>query len=133
MGLTLAKCPACGADLNLEINRDYFFCPHCGSKVLQKDERIIIEHVSRTIDEVKLRKLELEEKKRLEKEAEEKRNSFRLGIFFLLLGIGLIVGGLFAKEWERYTMMPFGAMFALLGAIFTIPSIQRHSKEKDTK
>ena len=51
MGLTLAKCPACGAELNLETDSDYFYCPHCGSKVLQQENKIVIEHVNRTVDE----------------------------------------------------------------------------------
>lgn len=54
MGLTLAKCPACGAELNLETDRDYFYCPNCGSKVLKHDERIVIEHVVRTINEAEV-------------------------------------------------------------------------------
>ena len=63
MGLTLAKCPACGADLNLETDRDFFYCPHCGSKVLKDADRIVIEHVTRTIDEAKIKEVELEHKK----------------------------------------------------------------------
>lgn len=63
MGLTLAKCPACGADLNLETDRDYFYCPHCGSKVLQQEDRIVIEHVSRTVDEAEVEKVKLQREK----------------------------------------------------------------------
>ena len=72
MGLTLAKCPACGAELNLEVDKDYFYCPHCGSKVLKQDERIVIEHVIRTVNEAKVKKEELKQAKVAAK-TEEKR------------------------------------------------------------
>lgn len=78
MGLTVAKCPACGVNLDLETDNDYFFCPHCGSKVLQQDNRIVIEHVSRTVDEAEVRRIELEEKKRIEKSEEQKQTAENL-------------------------------------------------------
>lgn len=59
MGLTVARCPACGASLDLETDRDYFFCPHCGSKVIQQDEKIVIEHVIRKVDEAKVKQAEV--------------------------------------------------------------------------
>ena len=72
MALTLEKCPACGADLNLETDRDYFYCPYCGSKVANRDQRIIVEHVLRTVDEAKVKKTELQRAK-VEAEVEKKR------------------------------------------------------------
>ena len=33
MGFIALKCPQCGADLNVEDNRDFMFCSYCGSKV----------------------------------------------------------------------------------------------------
>ena len=63
MGLTVAKCPACGANLDLETDKDYFFCPHCGAKVLQESDHIVVEHVTRTIDEAKIKEIELEHHK----------------------------------------------------------------------
>ena len=71
MGLTLAKCPACGAELNLETDRDYFYCPHCGSKVMQVDDRIVIEHVNRTINEAEVRKQEFEREKYFHEEQKQ--------------------------------------------------------------
>lgn len=72
MGLTLAKCPACGAELNLETDKDYFYCPHCGSKVLRQEERIVVEHVIRTVDEAKVKKAELKQAK-IEQKTERER------------------------------------------------------------
>lgn len=84
MGLTLAKCPACGAELNLETDKDYFYCPHCGSKVLKHDEKIIIEHVIRTIDEAEIKKAEAN--------VESERNyAERLKLIRPLMGIMLIL------------------------------------------
>lgn len=72
MGLTLAKCPACGAELNLETDKDYFYCPHCGSKVLRNEERMVVEHVIRTVDEAKVKREETIRAK-VEAKAEAKR------------------------------------------------------------
>ena len=72
MGLTLAKCPACGSELNLETDKDYFYCPHCGSKVLKHDERILVEHVVRKVDEAKVRRAEVRQAK-VEADVEKRR------------------------------------------------------------
>ena len=42
MSLVAMKCPACGADIELDSNREFGFCSFCGSKVML--ERIIVEH-----------------------------------------------------------------------------------------
>ena len=94
MGLTLAKCPACGAELNLETDGDYFYCPHCGSKVMQVDDRIAIEHVNRTINEADVRKQEFEREKYFheeQKQAEERKHDSEIGKKLLIVGILLIV------------------------------------------
>lgn len=118
MALMLAKCPACGADLNIETQSDHLFCPYCGSKVVKQSDKIVIETVTRHIEEhvtrtenskdaVKLKRIEVFDKlfnpsqevlDRRKKEAEEKRErnrkegakgDFALGIFFL--GFGVVV------------------------------------------
>lgn len=72
MGLTVARCPSCGANLDLKTDKDYFYCPHCGSKVLQQNDRIVIEHVIRTVDEAKVKREEMKQAKVAAK-TEEKR------------------------------------------------------------
>ena len=102
MGLTVAKCPACGANLNLETDKDYFYCPHCGSKVLQEDNRIVIEHVIRTVDEAKVKKEELKqakvaakvEEKRIEAERQKKLQPLLIVYVIVLF---LIVFMLFSR------------------------------------
>ena len=99
MGLTLAKCPACGAELNLEVDKDYFYCPHCGSKVLKQDERIVIEHVIRTVNEAKVKKEELKqakvaaktEEKRIEAERQKALTPFFTGYVIVLALLFLFI------------------------------------------
>lgn len=42
MGFTAAKCPQCGADIQLDDSREFGFCNYCGTKVMQ--EKIVVEH-----------------------------------------------------------------------------------------
>lgn len=42
MGLVVAKCPSCGANLEFDSNSEFGICEFCGTKVLQ--EKIVIEH-----------------------------------------------------------------------------------------
>ena len=123
MGLTVAKCPACGADLNLEIDRDYFYCPYCGSKVANHDQRIVVEHVSRTIDEAEIKRIELEEKKILEDKERDSSTDVlfhRLGYAFLMPGIALILWSFFSAYSAPIRVLAIaliivGAMFAAIG------------------
>ena len=39
MGLTVLKCPSCGADVDISENRDFCFCSYCGTKIMN-GERI---------------------------------------------------------------------------------------------
>ena len=103
MGFRLAKCPACGAELNLETDGDYFYCPHCGSKVMQVDDRIVIEHVNRTINEAEVRKQEFEREKYFheeQKQAEERKHDNEIGRKLLIVGILLIVAGFIVGRFE---------------------------------
>ncbi len=40
MGFVAVKCPNCGANLNVEEDRDTFFCSYCGSKV-EREKKIV--------------------------------------------------------------------------------------------
>ena len=42
MALVAMKCPACGADIELDNSSEFGFCSFCGSKVMQ--EKIVVEH-----------------------------------------------------------------------------------------
>ena len=82
------KCPECNATLNIEGDRTYAFCTYCGTKILLNNEN---EKIYRHIDEaeikqaetdriIRLKQLEIAEKKRAEKKVEKKaqRNNFTL-------------------------------------------------------
>ena len=123
MGLTLAKCPACGANLNLETDTDYFYCPHCGSKVLQQEDRIVIEHVIRTVDEAKVKRAELKqakieaavEKERIQADRVKEGMPVFLGLTFVLalaflsiakappivMLVAVLFGGLIAYKYVK--------------------------------
>lgn len=40
--LITLKCESCGADLELNVSKDFAFCPYCGTKILIKEESIRI-------------------------------------------------------------------------------------------
>ena len=93
------KCPSCGADLTVkEDNRDFMFCEYCGTKVrlddYQETHRFVDEariQESKDAKELELKKMEFEEKKRQENNAEAKKIEKNwliicaLGIFLLII------------------------------------------------
>ena len=42
MGMIAAKCPQCGAEIQLDDSREFGYCSYCGTKVMQ--EKIVVEH-----------------------------------------------------------------------------------------
>lgn len=42
MGMIAAKCPQCGAEIQLDDSREFGYCSFCGTKVMQ--EKIVVEH-----------------------------------------------------------------------------------------
>lgn len=138
MGLTVARCPACGANLNLEINRDFFYCPHCGSKVVQVDDRIVIEHVNRTIDEAEVRKNEferekyfLEEKKKEEdREKNLKRSKPMMIVGLIAILIGYIIYKVNPNSYDAtgFFFMYIGFLIAFVGFMAFLTSYFRTSR-----
>lgn len=142
MGLTLARCPACGAELNLETDRDYFYCPHCGSKVLQVDDRIVIEHVNRTVDEAEVKRVELEREKHASDEKRLERieqKSDRRSAMILIIGCILIVVGLILDRMSpRYDstgtiLFSLGGLIAVFGMIAYLPAFRNNTNKSDDK
>lgn len=85
MGFKIMKCPACGGDLNIETDRDFLFCQFCGAKLMKDDQKIVIEHIERKIDEA-----EIEKQKLKREEAEHERRSYR--IRRMISGITFVIG-----------------------------------------
>ena len=89
MAFKIAKCPACGADLNIETDKDYLFCQFCGAKLIKDDQKITIEHIERKIDEAEIERTKLER----EKSAYDRVSSAKMG---KICGILTIVGLVFS-------------------------------------
>ena len=53
----VVKCPACGAELNVNSDREFSFCSYCGSKIMLNNEN---EHIYRSIDEARIKEAEIE-------------------------------------------------------------------------
>lgn len=92
MAITLnsIKCPECGATLNIESNRNQFFCSYCGAKVVLTNEN---EYVYRHIDEAEITRAETERIVRLhEMHVEEGGSSLlrTLTIIWVVLSLVLI-------------------------------------------
>lgn len=79
------KCPSCGGELTVkDENRDFMFCEYCGTKVrlddYQETHRFVDEariQESKDAKELELKKMEFEENKRHEHDAQAKKSSHR--------------------------------------------------------
>lgn len=88
--LITVKCPQCGADLDIEEDRQQAFCSYCGAKVLIHNEN---EHIYRYVDEADIKhaenekkKLELLEKMQIQ-EANSSQGNKQAGILMIIFGI----------------------------------------------
>ena len=94
MKLVSYQCPACGADLIIEENRDQAFCSYCGSKILLQDENI---HTYHYVDEASIKQTEAEtmlRMKELESKEESKQYKRKIRSYFLagiLIAVGLLL------------------------------------------
>lgn len=99
-----ANCPACGAVLaNVENDREFVFCSHCGSKVMMHNSN---EYTYRQIDVAALKKAEMEQMIRLrELEIEEREKNrrrigysiaFGIALAFVLIGALMCLFGAYA-------------------------------------
>lgn len=98
MKIQSLKCPECEANLEIEEEREFCFCQYCGCKIIIQDEN---KKTYRHIDEadvkraeteriVRLKELELEEKKRENKKVLIKIWLITTGVLGILGLIGLI-------------------------------------------
>ena len=99
------KCPECGANLNIEGDREHAFCTYCGTKILLHNEN---EHIYRRIDEagikqaeteriIRLREIELAEKKYADAKKREKvyLGLMLIGAVLLFVAFGLDEVGMY--------------------------------------
>ena len=89
------KCPSCGAELMVKDgNRDFMFCEYCGTKVrlddYQETRRFVDEariKESENQKELELKRVEFEEKKRHEHDAQAKKVLIGALILMFLLSL----------------------------------------------
>ena len=87
------QCPNCNAQISLDDSRDFGFCSYCGTKIMLDDyrstHRVVDEariYESETEKLIRLKELELEEKKREREHKEQK---------WILIGWAIAGGGAF--------------------------------------
>lgn len=83
MKLVNLKCPECGAQLKVDLNREFVYCEYCGTKILLDKE----EKITRTIDEAEIRRAETEEKIRIQETKSSQIKFIFLGVLSLVLFI----------------------------------------------
>ncbi len=124
------KCPACGAEINIESGREFSFCTYCGSKIMKTNDN---EHIYRNIDEARIKEAETERMIRLrELEIEEKENArgrkstfiaYGIALAFVLIGALLCIAVPLAGVW--------GIIIGAYIALFTF--IKGDEKRKQRK
>lgn len=133
------KCPECGAALNIEEGREQIFCSYCGTKIMVHNDN---EHIYRHIDEagikqaeteriVKMKQMELAEKKRL---ASEKMTKTKIKISLILavvgilmMSLGYLAGSATGDSDSGFYMISMIGFFPLMGAAY----IWLFSKDKE--
>lgn len=118
MELKAVTCPSCGGSVHIPDNEKDCFCTFCGSRIAVDDGSKTVTY--RTVDEARLRELELEAK---QLELDEKHRPFRIKLMLVLgvLGFVMIILGFFMgsesgdsnSPWYMVSML---GMAALLGA-----------------
>ena len=120
------KCPSCGAELQLNADREVMYCSYCGSKILLKQDSV--EHIYRTVDEVALKEIELQkyiiEGKKKAKEVRKKNLKKITKILILTLVLSIILSMVFEQifkdEVAIVILLRFCGLFAFLGLLFVL-------------
>lgn len=84
------KCPSCGAELTVkDDNRDFMFCEYCGTKVRLDD----YQETHRFVDEARIRESENEKElklKRMEFEEKKRHEDHKIGLIAFGVAIGML-------------------------------------------
>ena len=130
MKIIQAKCPNCGANLQLNDELKIQFCNHCGNKILLEDENKTTHHeiIDRNenvqnhyFDEAKIKQLDLEEKARQEKK--------RINLILLLVWLASLVVLLILSflTMDEAMFSPF-QLIAILDLIIGCGIMKKRSK-----
>lgn len=138
-----AKCPECGAMLNIEADRSTAFCSYCGAKLILHHDNEVIWH---EIDDAMIKKAEtdrivkLNEMKLRREESQEERKlrklSMKAGLLMLVVGIIMAVGGDFLGSalngGDSFFMMSmFGMVLFSAGILFVLLGIVSNIKDRE--
>ena len=113
VGFRIMKCPACGGDLNIETDRDFLFCQFCGAKLMKDDQKIVIEHIERKIDEADI---ERQKNERFRLETEQAVNRKRRIISGILAAVGII--GMIITYSGDYSQVRMSLLMAEMIVLF---------------
>ena len=138
MGVQLisVKCPECGAQLNIEEERDKVFCTYCGAKILLHNEN---EYIYRHIDEagikqaetdriIRMKQMEYAERQRLSK---EKTKSVKIAMSIALAITGILLMAIGAVAGSRYGMLRLVGLLSLIGAAYIWRSSRKDDEEEE--
>lgn len=126
--LIALKCPACGADINVESGREFSFCSYCGSKIIMNNEN---EHIYRNIDEARIKEAENNKLLRLrEMELEEQENLRGRKAYLAAYGVALLFIVVGALICIANASGAFGIMIGIYIALFTFIKSDDKKKRK---
>lgn len=117
------KCPDCGANLELEADREQAFCSYCGAKILLHNEN---EYIHRTIDEAEIEKAKATKEVRLKELEVEKTKTNLLkwaAIIYLTVVAVMVVVGLIGKAIGNVYLSNYlfiGELFFFLGIVMVV-------------
>lgn len=122
MELITTTCPACGGSIHVQSNQKQCYCTFCGSQVLIDNGEKTFTY--RTVDEARLRELELENK-RLEMAERHRPQRMKMALGLALVGALLLVGGWFAGQASGdgnsgWYLVSFLGLMSLMGSIFPL-------------
>ena len=128
--LVQMKCPSCGANLEVEEDREFVFCQYCGTKILINDEnKFTYRHIddaeikrAETEQYVRLKQLEMEEKKRIDNKNATKT---KIVISLILLTVGILMitlsslaGSASGDSNSGFGMVAMIGFFPIMGAAY---------------
>lgn len=136
-----AKCPECGALLNIEADRSTAFCSYCGAKIVVHRDNEVIWH---EIDDAMIKKAEtdrivrINEMKLRQEESQEDRKTqklkIKMGLLIFVAGVLIIIAGAFLIHASydsyapSYQLIMLGNILLLLGAIFIMHGFDNKKK-----
>lgn len=120
------KCPECGATLDVEEGKKFYFCNYCGSKILIDDGNT--NNTNRIVDEARIREAEIARELRLkemELDNKKRRNTVIVTILKIIVTIPLLLAivcmiTVLSMMFSDNGMSGNESMIALLGGTIII-------------